>query len=120
VCADIDDFREMATGEDMAIRFYKKGDAADLAQQFVAILQSPELQRQMAEHNFATGVEMTMASVVKTYLRWFELSKYKRAVRNTGALSLPRRIWLRVRKGQKGATWMKSQSGSISPQGNSD
>jgi glycosyltransferase involved in cell wall biosynthesis len=31
VCADIDDFREMAAGEDMAIRFYKKGDADDLA-----------------------------------------------------------------------------------------
>ena len=120
VCADIDDFREMAAGEDMAIRFYKKGDAVDLAQQFVAILQSPELQRQMAKHNFATGVEMTMASVVKTYLRWFELSKYKSAMRNTGALSLPRRIWLRARRGQKSATWMKSQGGSISSQSNSD
>jgi hypothetical protein len=81
VCADIDDFREMAAGENMAIRFYKKGDAADLAEQFVAILQSPNLQRAMAEHNYEAGKEMTMTSVVKSYLRWFELHKYKRTMR---------------------------------------
>jgi len=82
VCADIDDFREMAAGEDMAIRFYKKGDAAELAEQFIVILQSPELQRGMAEHNFAAGKEMSMTSVVKSYLRWFELHRYKRGMRS--------------------------------------
>jgi glycosyltransferase involved in cell wall biosynthesis len=96
VCADIDDFREMAAGEGMAIRFYEKGDAADLAKQFIVLLKSPELQRQMAEHNFAAGVEMTMTSVVKSYLRWFELHKYKRAMRNAGALSGPLRLWRRA------------------------
>ena len=53
VCADISDFRCMAVDDDMAISFYKVGDAADLADKLVAILQSPELQRQMAEHNYA-------------------------------------------------------------------
>jgi glycosyltransferase involved in cell wall biosynthesis len=96
VCADIDDFREMAAGEGMAIRFYEKGDAADLAKQFIVLLKSPELQRQMAEHNFRAGVEMTMASVVKNYLRWFELHKCKRAIRNAGALSAPLRLWRRA------------------------
>jgi glycosyltransferase involved in cell wall biosynthesis len=77
VCADLDDFRGMAAGERMAIRFYKKGDPADdLAEQFLAVLlKSPELQRQMAENNFEAGVGMTMSSVVKNYLRWFELNK---------------------------------------------
>ena len=89
VCADIDDFREMAAGEDMAIRFYKKGDAAGMAEQFIAILQSPELQRTMAEHNFAAGTEMTMTSVVKSYLRWFELHRYKRAIRNDAMILRP-------------------------------
>jgi glycosyltransferase involved in cell wall biosynthesis len=98
VCADIDDFREMATGEGMAIRFYEKGDAADLAKQFIALLQSPGLQSQMAEHNFAAGVEMTMTSVVKNYLRWFELQLCKRAMRNAGALSRPLRFWRRARR----------------------
>jgi glycosyltransferase involved in cell wall biosynthesis len=96
VCADIDDFREMAAGEGMAIRFYDKGNAADLAKQFIVLLKSSELQRQMADHNFAAGVEMTMTSVVKNYLRWFELHKCKRAIRNTGALSGPLRLWRRA------------------------
>jgi len=86
VCADIDDFKEMVTRENMAVRFYKKGDPDDLAEQFITILKSPDLQRQMAEHNFAAGVEMTMSSVVKNYLRWFELHKCKRAMRN-GAMT---------------------------------
>ncbi len=36
----------------MAALFYKTGDACDLADQLVSILQSPELQMQMAEHNY--------------------------------------------------------------------
>jgi glycosyltransferase involved in cell wall biosynthesis len=96
VCADIDDFHEMATDEDMAIRFYEKGNSDDLAEQFIVILKSPELQRKMAEHNFAAGVEMTITTVVKNYLRWFELHKCKREMRNAGAVPGFRRIWLRV------------------------
>ena len=92
VCADIDDFKEMVTGENMAVRFYKKGDPDNLAEQCIAILKSPDLRRDMAEHNFAAGVKMTMTSVVKNYLRWFELHKCKRAMRY-GA-SIPE--WLRV------------------------
>jgi glycosyltransferase involved in cell wall biosynthesis len=87
VCADIDDFREMAAGEDMAIRFYEKGNADELAKQFIVMLQSPELLQNMAEQNFAAGVEMTMTKVVKGYLRWFELQKLKRAVRSPAPVS---------------------------------
>jgi glycosyltransferase involved in cell wall biosynthesis len=82
VCADINDFKEMAAGEGMAIRFYRKGDPDDLAEQFITILKSPELQCQMAEHNYQAGVEMTITSVVKNYLRWFELHKCKKAMRD--------------------------------------
>jgi hypothetical protein len=87
----------------MAVRFHKKGDANDLAEHMIAILQSPELQRQMAEHNFSAGVEMTMTSVVKNYLRWFELHKCKRAIRNAGALPGPRRAWLRALRASEAA-----------------
>ncbi len=86
VCADIADLRGMAVDENMAIRFYKTGDADDLAGHLIAILQSPELQQQMAEHNFATGVGMTMTRVVENYLRWFELDKCKTEIRNAGVL----------------------------------
>jgi len=103
VCADIEDLRGMADGEGMAVRFHKKGDAVDLANQLIAILESPALQRQMAEHNFAAGVEMTMTSVVKNYLRWFELHKCKRAIRNAGILPGARRLWRRALRSAEAA-----------------
>src|SRR6202167_4886208 len=103
VCADIDDLRGMAEGEGMSVRFHKKGDAEDLAQQLITILQSHELQRQMAEQNFTAGVEMTMTSVVKNYLRWFELHKCKRAIHNAVTLPGSRRAWLRALPAQEAA-----------------
>jgi hypothetical protein len=50
---------------------------------------------QMAEHNFAVGVEMTMSCVVNNYLRWFELHKQKKAIRPTAFTSGQWRHWLR-------------------------
>src|SRR5271170_1418934 len=97
VCADIADFRGMAADEDMAVSFYKVGEAADLAEQLISILQSPDLQRHMAERNYAAGVQMTMATVVRNYLRWFELNQYKKAMRRAGRIPGQRRLWLRTR-----------------------
>jgi hypothetical protein len=77
VCADIADFRSMADDEDMTVDFYKARDAADLADKLVAILQSPSRQRAAAEHNFSAAMRMTMPSVVRQYLRWFELARHK-------------------------------------------
>jgi glycosyltransferase involved in cell wall biosynthesis len=93
VCADINDFREMAGAEGMALRYYKKGDPAELAGQLISLLQSAALQRQMAEQNYAAGLEMTMTFVVKNYLRWFELHKCKRDIRDASAIGGPRRLW---------------------------
>jgi len=80
VSAGLPDFRAMAENENMAIRFYRIGDPADLANQLVAILQSPALEREMAEHNFAAGLDMTISNVVRSYLRWFELNKIKQQI----------------------------------------
>jgi glycosyltransferase involved in cell wall biosynthesis len=77
VSADIPEFRTMASDEDMAIRFYKLGDADELAQQLITILKSEKIEREMAEHNFSSGVEMTMSNVVNNYLRWFKLNRHK-------------------------------------------
>lgn len=74
VCADIPDLRGMATDEEMAVHFYKIGDAEDLAKQLIGILQSPDLQQTMAAHNYAAGVEMTMENVIANYMRWFKLN----------------------------------------------
>jgi hypothetical protein len=65
----------------MAIRFYQVGNADDLAKQLAAVLESPELEREMAERNFAAGLEMTITNVVGNYLRWFELHRCKRLLR---------------------------------------
>lgn len=86
VCADIADFREMAAEEDMAILFHKVGDADDLAGQLSSILLSPEVERRMAEHNFAAGVDMTLSNVVNRYLRWFDLQRCKKAIRTSREL----------------------------------
>jgi glycosyltransferase involved in cell wall biosynthesis len=86
VSSDLPDFRGMAADEDMAIRFYERGNAGDLADQISAILLSPELEYAMAEHNFVAGIEMTITNVVNNYLRWFRLNKAKRDIRSS---SLP-------------------------------
>jgi glycosyltransferase involved in cell wall biosynthesis len=78
VSADISDFRDMASDENMAIRFYKTADPTDLAAQLIALLESPEEQRRAAEQNYAAAIRMTMPHVVRHYLRWFELEKRKR------------------------------------------
>jgi glycosyltransferase involved in cell wall biosynthesis len=80
VCADLADFRGMAEDENMAIRFHRVGDAAHLAEQLIAILESPELELQMAAQNYNAGIEMTMNHVVGNYLRWFQLNQHKRAL----------------------------------------
>jgi len=94
VCADIADFRCMANDDDMAIKFYRLGDAADLADNIVSILKSPEIQEQMSVHNYEAGVQMMMANVARNYLRWFQLHKIKREMKRSGAI---RRMGQRLR-----------------------
>jgi len=77
VSADLPDFRSMASDENMAIRFYRTGDAGELASQLIAVLESAEEQRRAAEQNYAAALRMTMPNVVRQYLRWFELAKRK-------------------------------------------
>jgi glycosyltransferase involved in cell wall biosynthesis len=95
VSADLADFRDMATDEDMAVNFYKVGNAEHLAEQLTAILQSPEQQRRMAEQNFSAAIQMTLPSVVRTYLRWFELNRCKKAVGSSPLFPSERTFWQR-------------------------
>lgn len=103
VCADISDFRDMAADEDMAVSFYKVGNAADLGQQLTAILQSPEQQRRMAEQNFSAAIQMTMPSVVRNYLRWFELNRRKKTVGSSPLFASQRSFWQRFVLPRSGA-----------------
>ncbi len=90
VSAGIPDFRAMADHEDLAMRFYKVGDAGDLAEQLAAVLRSPKLEHEMALQNFAAGVEMNITQVVSNYLRWFELNKCKKLLHDGRAPIRPR------------------------------
>lgn len=81
VCADIPDFRCMAADDDMAITFYQLGNAGDLSGKLVTLLQSEQSQRELSEHNYQAGIQMTMAAVVQNYLRWFQLHQCKRNLR---------------------------------------
>jgi glycosyltransferase involved in cell wall biosynthesis len=73
VCADLADFRQMATEENLAVDFYQPGNARALADCLLRLLQSPEQQTARAVQNFAAAERMTMPSIVQKYLRHFEL-----------------------------------------------
>ena len=80
VSADIEEFRDMARDENIAISFYKIGDPADLADQLIALLESPQDQRWAAEQNYSAAIQMTMPHVVRHYLRWFDLKRRNRVL----------------------------------------
>lgn len=73
ISADIPDFREMAADEELAIDFYRTGDAADLAEKITELIQSPQRQKLMAEQNFSAALRMTMPQIIRQYLRSFDL-----------------------------------------------
>jgi hypothetical protein len=81
LCADLPDFRQMGEGEDLAMDFYKPGDAEDLARLLISLLTDPEKQQAMAVHNFTTALRMTMPTIVQKYLRHFELEQRTEAIR---------------------------------------
>jgi hypothetical protein len=81
VCADLPDFREMADGEELAVEFYRPGDAGDLADCLIRFLENPEKQEAMAERNFSAALRMTMPNIVQKYLRHFELQQRTEALR---------------------------------------
>jgi glycosyltransferase involved in cell wall biosynthesis len=114
VCADLADFRDMAVDEDMAIDFYKVGDPVGLANKLVAILQSKERQKRMAEHNFSAAMQMTMSTVVRNYLRWFELKKRKKAIGSAPLFPDSRASWRRFAFPRLGASSAGQTSNSDS------
>ncbi len=89
ISADIPDFRQMADDEGLAIDFYRTGSAESLADKLITLLQTPELQRQMSEHNFSAALRMTMPQIIRQYLRSFDLDQRAKAL---GPISRFRRL----------------------------
>ena len=81
ICADLPDFRQMGEGEELAIEFYKPGDAENLAACLINLLTDSEKQQAMAVQNFSTALRMTMPTIVLKYLRHFELDQKADALR---------------------------------------
>jgi glycosyltransferase involved in cell wall biosynthesis len=75
VSSDLTEFMDMAADESMAVEFYYRGDAQDLADKIVGVLNNPEKERAMAEQNFSTAMRMTMPQIIRDYLRAFDVQK---------------------------------------------
>ncbi len=71
--AGIEDFREMARDEDLAVDFYKVGDADDLANRLHMLLNDDQRMREMSEQNFSAALRQTMPEIIRQYLRAFDV-----------------------------------------------
>ncbi len=80
ICADIDDFRDMANDEGLAIDFYHRGQPEHLAEKIMELVQSPERQYEMAEANFYAALRMTMPQIMRRYLRSFDVHQRAKAL----------------------------------------
>jgi glycosyltransferase involved in cell wall biosynthesis len=89
ISAGIDDFREMAWDEGLAIDFYETGSSLSLATQLQQLLSDPERMCEMSEQNFSAALRMTMPQIIRQYLRSFDLHQRSRAL---GPISRFRRI----------------------------
>jgi len=80
ISADIEDFRDMALDEGLAIDFYNTGSAESMADTIVNVVESPEHQKEMAEANFSAALRMTMPQIMRRYLRSFDVHQRAKAL----------------------------------------
>jgi glycosyltransferase involved in cell wall biosynthesis len=78
--ADIEDFRDMALDEGLAIDFYTIGSASSMAEKIQELIESPEKQKEMAEANFSAALRMTMPQIMRRYLRSFDVHQRAKAL----------------------------------------
>lgn len=80
ISADIEDFRDMAMDEGLAIDFYHTGSPESMAEKIVKLVDSPETQKEMAEANFSAALRMTMPQIIRRYLRSFDAHQRAKAL----------------------------------------
>jgi glycosyltransferase involved in cell wall biosynthesis len=80
ISSDLTEFVDMASDESMAVEFFRRGDAQDLANKLTFLLQNRERQRDMAEQNFSAALRMTMPQIIRSYLRSFTLHQKAKAM----------------------------------------
>jgi glycosyltransferase involved in cell wall biosynthesis len=80
ISADIEDFRDMALDEGLAIDFYETGSASSMAEKIMELVNSPQRQKEMAEANFSAALRMTMPQIIRRYLRSFDVHQRAKAL----------------------------------------
>jgi glycosyltransferase involved in cell wall biosynthesis len=71
IASGIEDFRDLAEHEGIAMRFFTPGDVESLVDQLLLALNSPDELKEMARQSYEAGVAMSMPLVVKEYIRSF-------------------------------------------------
>jgi glycosyltransferase involved in cell wall biosynthesis len=71
IASGIQDFRDLAEHEGIAMRFFTPGDLNSLVDQMLIALSSPDELKAMAWQSYAAGVAMSMPLVVREYIRSF-------------------------------------------------
>jgi glycosyltransferase involved in cell wall biosynthesis len=71
IASGIQDFRDLAEHEGIAMRFFTPGDVDSLVEQLLFALNSPDVLKEMAWRSYAAGVAMSMPLVVREYIRSF-------------------------------------------------
>ena len=71
IASGIQDFRELAEHEGIAMRFFVPGDRDSLVEQMLTVLNSPNEMKAMAWRSYEAGVAMSMPLVVREYIRNF-------------------------------------------------
>jgi glycosyltransferase involved in cell wall biosynthesis len=110
VASDIEDFRELAEHERIAIEFFPTGDSVSLSKKLRQLLRAPERMAEMAQQNFAAALQLTMPEVVQQYLRSFERGRRLRVLQELSRLRrspnwLPGREKLGRKWGREVQSW---------------
>ena len=71
IASGIQDFRDLAEHEGIAMRFFTPGHVESLVEQLLLALNSPDELKGMALRSYAAGVAMSMPLVVREYIRSF-------------------------------------------------
>ncbi len=98
IASDIQDFRELAEHERIAIRFFTPGSADSLVEVLLFALSSPDELQAMAWRSYAAGVAMSMPRVVREYIRSFrqheriKVLQLAAGLRSAGQFRRPNRL----------------------------
>jgi glycosyltransferase involved in cell wall biosynthesis len=119
IASDIQDFKELAEHERIAIRYFAPGDVDSLVEQLLLMLNSPDTLKEMAWQNYAAGVAMSMPHVVHDYIRTFRrqerVQTLQLAAKLRHAVNIPEENEVFRKVGEKIQNWVDEDRIAGSP-----